>query len=278
MSRGADMHEPSGDRPPGEPQIPAHLRDAIGGPADSAGVPWGGRELHATPFAGDTGEADPTLRNALLAVAGEPLDPQRHRAVVEALTDVRLYAPILPSVLTQSVDERGLIHDNSSEMSMVRLRSGDGREATPAFTDIPTLTAWHREARPVPIEAERLGAAAVDEGAQLVVVDPGTPQTFLLRRPALWSFLQKQPWMPAWADAAVAAALRTIATEFAWIRGAGMGPATSAVHAEGPEVRIEVRADRAPTDDDKTAFRHALAADPTVTDRVDSLTLGFVQR
>ena len=272
------MSEPSEDRAAGAPQIPAHLRGAVGGPADSAGVPWGGRELHPNPFAGDSGEADPALRGALVAVSAEPLDPQRHRAVVEALVDARLYAPVLPSVLTQSVDERGLLHDNSSEMSMVRLRSGDGREATPAFTDIPTLTAWHGEARPVPIEAERLGAAAVEEGAQLVVVDPGTPHTFLLRRPALWSFLQQRPWLPAWADAAVASALRTVATDFAWIGGVGMGPATAAVHAEGPEVRVEVRADGSPTEDDRAAFRHALAADPTVTERIDSLTLGFVQR
>lgn len=274
------MREPSQDEPSEQsaPQIPAHLRGAIGGPADSAGVPWGGRELHSNPFAGDTGEADPALQDALRAVAEEPLDPQRHRAVVAALVDVRLYAPVLPSVLTQSVDERGLMHDNSSEMSMVRLRSGDGREATPAFTDIPTLTAWHGDARPVPIEAERLSAAAVEEGAQLLVVDPGTPHTFLLRRPALWSFLQRKPWMPAWADAAVAGALRTVAADFAWIGGVGMGPATSAVHAEGPEVRVEVRVDGAPSEDDRTAFRHALAADSTVTDRVDSLTLGFVRR
>ncbi len=262
----------------GGPQIPEHLRGALGGPADSAGVPWGGRELHSNPFAGDTGEADPALRDALTAVAAEPLDPRRHRAVVEALVEVRLYAPVLPSVLTQSVDEQGLIHDNSSEMAMVRLRSGDGREATPAFTDIPTLTAWHQDARPVPIEAERLGAAAVEEGAQLIVVDPGTPHTFLLRRPALWSFLQRHPWMPAWADAEVASALRGIAAGFSWVEGVGMGPATAGVHAEGPEVRVEVRVDGAPTDDDRTAFRHALAADPTVTDRVDSLTLGFVRR
>lgn len=271
------MSEPAEDPAADGPRIPAHLRGAIGGPADSAGVPWGGRELHPNPFAGDTGQADPALRAALLAVSGEPFDPQRHRRVLEALTEARLYAPILPSALTQSVDERGLIHDNSSEMSMVRLRSGDGREATPAFTDIPTLTAWHPDARPVPIEAERLGAAAVEEGAQLVVLDPGAPQTFLLRRPALWSFLQRHSWMPAWADADVASALRTVARPFGWIGGVGMGPATAAVHAGGPEVRIEVRADRTPTEDERAAFRGALAADPTVTDRVDSLTLGFAQ-
>lgn len=265
------------DQPVGPPEIPAHLRGALGGPADSAGVPWGGRELHSNPFAGDTGEADPALLEALRSVAAAPLDPQLHRAVLTALRGARLYAPILPTVLQQSVDERGLIHDNASEMAMVRLAAGDGREATPAFTDIPALTAWHDQARPVPIEAERLGAAAVEEGAQLVVIDPGTPHTFLLRRPALWAFLQDLPWQPAWADAAVAGALQTAVQGFDWIRGAGMGPATQSVHAGGTEVRIELRIAQQPSPEQAAELQRALAASVDLVDRVDSLTLSFTQ-
>ena len=106
------MTDPTG----GSPQIPAHLQGAMGGPADSAGVPWGGRELHSNPFAGDTGEADPGLLEALRAVAAQPLEPQRHQRVLSALAGARLYAPILPTVLEQTVDDRGLMHDNSSEM------------------------------------------------------------------------------------------------------------------------------------------------------------------
>lgn len=271
------MTGPTGEEPARRPEIPAHLRGALGGPADSAGVPWGGRELHSSPFAGDTGEADPELLDALRAVSAEPLDPQRHRAVVSALADKRLFAPILPAVLEQTVDERGLMHDNSSEMAMVRLRSGDGREATPAFSDIPSLTAWHPEARPVPIEAERLGAAAVEEGAQLVVIDPGTPHTFLLRRPALWAFLQRHPWMPAWADATIASALHAAARGFPWIAGVGMGPATAAVNATGPEIRVEVRTVQAASEDQRSDFRRALATSEVIAEQVDSLTLSFTE-
>ena len=267
------MTERSGD----SPQIPAHLQGALGGPADSAGVPWGGRVLHSNPFAGDTGEADAALLGALRAVADQPLDPQRHQGVLAALRGARLYAPILPTVLEQSVDERGLMHDNSSEMAMVRLTSGDGREATPAFTDIPSLTAWHDQARPVPIEAERLGAAAVEEGAQLVVVDPGTPHAFLLRRPALWAFLQGHPWLPAWADAEVATALQAATQDFDWITGVGMGPGTEAVHAGGTEVRIRIRTAATPTEQHSARLQEALAASEALVDRVDSLALAFTQ-
>lgn len=271
------MTGPTGEEPARKPQIPEHLRGALGGPADSAGVPWGGRELHPTPFAGDSGEADPQLLSALRSVTADPLDPQRHRAVVAALTETRLFAPILPTVLEQTVDERGLMHDNSSEMAMVRLKSGDGREATPAFSDIPSLTAWHPDARPVPIEAERLGAAAVEEGAQLVVIDPGTPHTYLLRRPALWAFLQRHPWLPAWADASVASALHTAATGFPWITGVGMGPGTAGVHAAGPEVRVQVRTAHTPSGDQRSSFQRALAESPVLAEQVDSLTLSFTE-
>lgn len=267
------MTQPSGR----EPQIPAHLQGALGGPADSAGVPWGGRELHSNPFAGDTGEADAALLEALRAVAAQPLDPQRHQGVLNALRGARLYAPILPRVLEQSVDERGLMHDNSSEMAMVRLSAGDGREATPAFTDIPSLTAWHDGARPVPIEAERLGAAAVEEGAQLVVVDPGTPHAFLMRRPALWAFLQGHPWLPAWADAEVASALQAAVQDFEWIAGVGMGPGTETVHAGGTEVRIVIRTSQPPTPQQSARLQEALAATEELADRVDSLALAFAR-
>lgn len=272
------MTGPTGEGPARRPEIPEHLRAALGGPADSAGVPWGGRELHTSSFAGDTGEADPVLLGALRAVTVDPLDPRLHRSVVSALAEKRLFAPILPAVLEQSVDERGLMHDNSSEMAMVRLRSGDGREATPAFSDIPSLTAWHPEARPVPIEAERLGAAAVEEGAQLVVIDPGTPHTFLLRRPALWAFLQRKPWMPAWADATVASALHAAASGFPWIGGVGMGPATAAVQAAGPEIRVEVRTAQTAADAQRSDFQRALAENAVIAEQVDSLTLSFVEQ
>ncbi|GAA2102995.1 hypothetical protein GCM10009823_26650 [Brevibacterium salitolerans] len=259
------------------PEIPAHLRGALGGPADSAGVPWGGRELHSNPFAGDTGEADEGLLTALAAAAASPLQPQLHAGVVRGLAGVRLYAPVLPIVTESSVDERGLMHDNASDMAMVRLQSADGREATPAFTDIPALTAWHPRARPVPIEAERLGAAAVEEGAQLVVLDPGRPHSFLLRRPALWSFLKQEPWQPAWADAEVAGALRAVAAGRDWIAGIGMGPGSQTVHVQGPEVRIEIRVSVRPEKQELEELQAALAAHALLADRVDSLSLGLVR-
>ncbi|NNV09275.1 SseB family protein, partial [Geobacillus sp. MMMUD3] len=143
-------------------------------PTDSAGQPWEGRNLAPNPFSGDTGEADAPLLAALETAAESPLDPAAHQGVVAALAGVRLYAPIVPIAVDHGVGENGLMVDNSSDMAMVRLQAEDGRECTPGFSAIPPLTAWHPEARPVPIESERLALGAIEADSQLVVLDPGT--------------------------------------------------------------------------------------------------------
>ncbi|WP_151952926.1 SseB family protein [Brevibacterium sp. Marseille-P9724] len=281
------------DSTPDEPQLPEHLKAVFGGAvrsdgfaspdgqtdfdsagkghqADSAGTAWKGRELKPNPFAGDTGEADPQVTAALNNATANPFDPTAHIGVVEALKDSRVYAPILPEALSKSVGEHGLMVDNSSDMAMVRLSSEDGREATPCFTAIPLLTQWGTQARPVPIEAERLGLGAVDEGSQLVIIDPGSDHAFLLRRPALWAFVQGHAWTPSWADREVAQAIGEAAAQFPWIASVGAGPGSRRIVTGGPELAIILTLEGEP---DFSAFHARLAEHPVIVDRVDSLTI-----
>ena len=285
---------------PDQPQLPEHLKGMFGSAAspdgsaspdgqvgsggegnqadsagagnqtDSAGTAWKGRELKPNPFSGDTGEADPRVTAALEAATANPFDPAAHIGVVEALKNSRVYAPILPEALSKSVGEHGLMVDNSSDMAMVRLSSEDGREATPCFTAIPLLTQWGTQARPVPIEAERLGLGAVDEGSQLVIIDPGSAHAFLLRRPALWAFVQGHDWTPSWADREVAQAIGDIAAQFSWIASVGAGPGSQRIVTGGPELAIVLTLDGEP---DFSAFQARLAEHPIIVDRVDSLTI-----
>lgn len=240
---------------------------------DSAGQPWEGRNLAPNPFSGDTGEADPALLTALEAVAATPLEPSAHEGVVTALAGARLYAPIVPIAVDHGVGENGLMVDNSSDMAMVRLRAEDGRECTPGFSAIPPLTQWHPQARPVPIEAERLALGAVEAESQLVVIDPGTDRSFLLRRPALFAFAQGQPWTPAWADPTVTEAAVAVAGRFPWLARIAVSPGSARVHVEGPElgIRLGVR-DDVPAEEIEQ-FQRALAADPIIVDRADSLAI-----
>nr|WP_275902182.1 SseB family protein [Brevibacterium zhoupengii] len=233
--------------------------------------------MRPNPFSGDSGLADAGLIEALNQVGQEPLNPTLHSKVLSALSGARLYAPIVPMAVDQEVGENGLMVDNSSEMAMVRLQAEDGRECTPGFCSIPPLTAWHPEARPVPIESERLVLGAIEAESQLVVLDPGAETSFLLRRPAMFAFAQGQPWTPSWADAEVGQALVAIAEDFPWLAQISLSPGSARVHVEGPEVGIRLGVRSQVSAEEMKRFQLALAADETIVERVDSLALQIAE-
>jgi hypothetical protein len=247
------------------------------GPTDSAGQAWAGRELRPNPFSGDSGLADAALLEALQQVADSPLDAQAHQRVLAALSGARLYAPIVPMAVEQEVGDNGLMADNSSEMAMVRLQADDGRECTPGFTGIPPLTSWHPQARPVPIESERLVLGAIEADSQLVVLDPGAESSFLLRRPAMFAFVQSQPWTPAWADAEVADRLRTVAEAFPWLARLAVSPGSSSVHLSGPEVGITLGVESEVPQEEVRRFQEAVAGDEELVSKIDSLAIRLVE-
>ncbi|RBP67838.1 type III secretion system (T3SS) SseB-like protein [Brevibacterium sanguinis] len=240
---------------------------------DSAGRPWAGRELKPNPFSGDTGLGDEGLLTALQEVQASPLDPERHRQVLAALAGVRLYAPIVPIAVDHEVGEHGHMVDNSSEMAMVRLQAEDGRECTPGFCSIPPLTRWHDSARPVPIEAERLVLGAIEAGSQLVVLDPGAAHSFLLRRPALFAFAQGQDWTPSWADAEVGRRLAEIGQSFPWLASVQVSPGSGSVHIGGAELGISLGVKSEVSAAEVQRFQQALAADPELVEKIDSLAI-----
>lgn len=94
--------------------------------------------------------------------------------------------------------------DKESDVALVSLASADGRGALPVFTSIPKLTAWHKDARPVAVWMPRACLSAVDEGNELVVVDPGATLTYVVRRPAVYALAQQQQWTPSYEDVEIA--------------------------------------------------------------------------
>lgn len=272
-------HEPTDSHGPDQSPEPAEPsgHDHSCGPTDSAGQAWAGRDLKPNPFSGDSGLADAGLLEALGKVAQTPLDAAAHQQVIAALSGARLYAPIVPMVVDQEVGENGLMSDNSSEMAMVRLQADDGRECTPGFSGIPPLTAWHPEARPVPIESERLVLGAIEAESQLVVLDPGAESSFLLRRPAMFAFVQSQPWTPSWADAEVARRLRAIAESFPWLAKLGVSPGSSSVHLGGAELGITLGVASEVPPKEVRRFQTAVAADEELVTKIDSLAIRFVE-
>ena len=60
----------------------------------------------------------------------------------------------------------------------------------PVFTSVEAMTRWDAAARPVPADGVRTALAAADDDTDLIVIDPGSPTEFVLRRPAVWAIAQ----------------------------------------------------------------------------------------
>lgn len=227
-------------------------RDGAGRPADSAGVAWEGRDLSGAGVEGsanplhafdtDDGTADPAWGPVLdRLAAGQSGEAE----VVDALSRMRVFAAVLPTVAEH--DEHG--GDKEADVALVTLKAPDGRTALPVFTSVPALTAWHPEARPVASWMPRACLSAVDEGAELVVVDPAAERTFVVRRPAVWALAQQRAWIPSYQDTELASELASVVDlvpgleRIALMPGAGVASRTASGAVlpgggSGPELRL----------------------------------------
>jgi hypothetical protein len=133
------------------------------------------RRIPDPGFAGDEGGADPALRAALAAYAG---DPDRHLEVFAALQGARLLVPVVAVLGEVEVDAAGHAHDKTSDMATALLTGRDGRQALLAFSSLETLAAWRDDARPVPVTASSAARSAVEDGAAALVVDVAGPTTY----------------------------------------------------------------------------------------------------
>lgn len=117
--------------------------------------------------AGDTGAADPAVRAALAAYAG---GTGTEHAALTALAASRLLVPVV-AVLAAAGDDGT---EKETEMALPTLIGNDGRRAVIAFTGTDTLRRWQDGARPVPVPARRVWAAALTE-ADAAVIDLAGP-------------------------------------------------------------------------------------------------------
>lgn len=119
-------------------------------------------------FAGDDGRADPRWEPAYA-------DPVSVEALLRS--GVRLLVPIV-AVLDEVDAQTGA--DKSSHMASVSLVQPDGRRGLLAFTGTESLARWDPAARPVPVTSHQVAAAALEEGADGVLVDIAGPVRFAI--------------------------------------------------------------------------------------------------
>ncbi|WP_313815436.1 SseB family protein [Citricoccus sp.] len=302
--------------PDGGKHLPGHIqaainrnlqrqqRDDAGRPADSAGVAWQGRDLSgggidgsANPlhaFDTDDGTADPAWGAVLdRLAAGEAGEPE----VVDVLSRMRVFAAVLPTVaeMAHAHDGHADVHqhgDKESDIALVTLKAPDGRTALPVFTNVPALTSWHPQARPVATWMPRACLSAVDEGAELVVVDPAAERTFVVRRPAVWALAQQQDWTPSYADEALAGELASVVDLVPGLERIGLAPGSGVASrttsgavlpggGSGPELRLVAYPEPALTAaQDEAGLRlmaatlqQVLAEVPSLAEKADSVEI-----
>lgn len=128
-------------------------------------------------FSGDDGSVAPAVAAALAAYeAGET----SYAETLAVLQQARLLVPVVALADEVQVDERGLVHDKSSDMATVLLTGRDGRMALLAFTGLEPLRAWDPQARPVPVAASLAARSALQDGAAALVVDVAGPRSFVV--------------------------------------------------------------------------------------------------
>ncbi|WP_058955867.1 SseB family protein [Kocuria rhizophila] len=269
--------------------IAAQLRSA-GGPTDTGGQAWEGRNLgegtsHTHQFPDDPGTADPDLTAALDAWRAGRAGEQD---VVAALPGVRVFVPIVAQVSRSHITRDGLVSDKEADMALVSLQASDGRQALPVFTSTRALSAWNGEARPVATELRRAALSAVQDGSSLLVVDPASDPAFVVRRPALWALAQGREWTPSYRDFAVDDAVTRAAVGVPGIVSALAGPGrgVDAVRGdaavlrgggEGPELTVSLQLWPGLPETEVAAavqgFQEALAAEQIMAEGVDSVQL-----
>ncbi len=240
--------------------------------ADSGGVPFAGRTLTPSPFAGDDGSVDEALAVALGPASGVMDVAAVHAALLEA----RVFVPVLAvsGDHGEGAAPDAVSGDAGADMALPVLRAPDGREALPVFSCVETLTRWDARARPVPALARRAALSAVGEERQLMVLDVAGPTTAVLPRPALWALARGQEWVPATRDPEVAAAVRQA------VNGVTDVVTAQVTAGQRSEVRVALAVtrglDRGALERLTTAVTTALGASEVVAERVDSFEIEIV--
>lgn len=274
----------------GKKDLPAHIRAQLasaGRSTDTGGQPWEGRNLgegtsHTHAYPSDDGLTPADLDAALGRFArGEAPE----EVVVDALANVRLFAPVVAELSQSHVTEEGLVSDKESDMALVSIQAPDGRKALPVFSNVEDLTSWHDQARPVAADSRKMALSAVEDENQLLVLNPGSALTFVVRRPALWAIAKGTRWRPAYSDPEVLEALQECGEpdpsvmSVSMAPGRGVGCRDAEGHllpggGPGPELSVELTIrpglDQRELDTAVEEFQKRFSAHQTLADRVDS--------
>ena len=202
--------------------------------ADSSGIPWEGRTFHDNPHAGDTGETPAKVEECLTewrAGTGTFTD------LVAAFAVNRFLIPLVTHAGDDFDVDNPVMEDKVQELSVITVAGPNGEKVIPAFTSVAAMSAWNSEARPIPIDAQRVALAAASEQTDRIVVNPGT-DSIVLRRPVVWSIAQGNPYTAPWESSEFLAESQNLLEGIDNLVEVGVGPGDPNATGDGPDVTL----------------------------------------
>jgi len=210
-------------------------------------------------FADDDGSHDPAVGAVLAEHAAGRASV---RDVAAALQGTRLMTPLVAVLDEAEATPDGLRAEKSSHMASVSVLTPDGRRGLLAFTSVTSMAAWDPAARGIPAHAARAAAAALEEGADALVIDLGGPVRVALEGALLLAVATVRPLPPAHEDPDVRAAAAQVLGTVTGLCAARIVPR---VVGDGTDLRVLVAAGSdADLADVATLAAHALVADPVI--------------
>lgn len=201
---------------------------------DSSGVPWEGRTFHENPHAGDTGDTPADVAESLTAWRA---GTGSFTGLVAAFGGSRFLIPLVTHAGDDFDVDNPVMEDKVQELSVITVAGPSGETVIPAFTSVAAMSAWNSEARPIPIEAQRVALAAASEQTDRIVVNPGT-DSIVLRRPVVWSIAQGNSYSAPWESTEFLAATRNLLGGIANLHEIGVTPGDPMATGYGPDVTL----------------------------------------
>jgi hypothetical protein len=138
------------------------------------------------------------------------------------------------------------------------------------------MKTWNAEARPIPIDAQRVALAAASEHTDRIVVNPGT-DSIVLRRPVVWSIAQGTDYRAPWDSPEFVADTRDLLGDIANLIEIGVASGDPGSTGAGSDVTLGlfVAAGLAPEVIRAVidTVQARVSASDLFTSRVDALTL-----
>ena len=189
---------------------------------------FSGTPVPTPPIPDDDGAVSAELAAQLDAFAAGNATADQ---VLGDLSRSRLFVPVIAILDESEVGANGLRHEKQSSMATVLVQSPDGGRALLGFSCIDSLTLWRTKARtkarPVPLAAPLAARAAVDEGAETLLIDVAGPVPFALTGAELLlvAAVSRSPGEPC-DDPVLIAALRRLISAEGRVVSATLDPAT----------------------------------------------------